>query len=172
MAFTALWKRLRPAQLLASSSPIWTSRAAPRSVSIRLQASFGLSSVSSLAGLLALQDTSKHLAAAEDKHRWRLRSRARTNFKRPLHHSNDCRQLRRLVLAQRANTHSVQPVPTCAKVQPVQQCGGTNASKPCSRATASAKKNNSKRDILRRNAIHASNRRVLLVPRESQSWAC
>ena len=111
MAFTALWKRLRPAQLLASSSPIWTSRAAPRSVSIRLQASFGLSSVSSLAGLLALQDTSKHLAAAEDKHRWRLRSRARTNFKRPLHHSNDCRQLRRLLLAQRSSTHSVQPVP-------------------------------------------------------------
>ena len=37
---------------------------------------------------------------------------------------------------------------------------------PARKPPASAKKNNSKRDILRRTAMHASHRRELLVPRE------
>ena len=43
---------------------------------------------------------------------------------------------------------------------------------PARRAPQRPEKKQNKRDILRRTAIHASNRRVLLVPRESQFMAC
>ena len=101
--------------------------------------------------------------SGQKQHRWRLRSRAITNFLSVLHHSNDCRQLRPVLL--RNEPQQRQPA-ACAIVQPAQQCDGTNAPKRCSPRATASRKRHKKRDILRRTAMHASHRRELLVPRE------
>ena len=79
-------------------------------------------------------------------------------------------QLRRLLLAQRASTHSVQPVPQCSlrnnAAAPLLQSANRGAPQ------RPEEKKSTKRDILRRTAMHASHRRELLVPRESQFVAC
>ena len=72
-------------------------------------------------------------------------------------------------------TKAVQP---CSLVQAVQSAlREDHAAAPLHQSPARGapqrpERKKTKRDILRRNAIHASNRRVLLVQRESQFVAC